>query len=411
LTARSVLRRNRDFRNLFAAELVMFGGDWFVMIPLLALLLERTGSGLWGGLVLAVDTGVIALVLPYAGTVADRVDRRKILLVANLASIGAVALLLLVRSAGTAWIALVALAAIAVAKAFYTPAASAALPNVVDPEDLPAANALAGSAWGTMLVVGASLGGLVSALVGPYACFVIAAGCLALSAMLVWRIRRPLQSPRTSPVTTRPFAAVLEATRHIRRHRRVAALVTVKSAVGLGNGVLTAFPLLAAVVFSVGPIGTGLLFAARGLGALVGPHLMRRVLGRPTWLLPALAVSMSVYGLAYIGVGLAPSFAVAVLLVVLAHLAGGANWVTSNYALQAEVPDALRGRIFATDMMLATLAISISQLTVAAMIDVVHVRLLIAGCGAVTLLYAIGWYVVTRIQAGRTSVACGEMTP
>src|SRR5687767_5050312 len=164
----SLLTRNRDFRNLFAAEMVMFGGDWFLMVPLLTLLPQLTGSGFWGGLALAVDTGVVALLLPYAGTVADRVDRRKIMLITNLASVGAALLLLFARSSTTAWVSLVGIAAVAVAKAFYSPAASAALPNVVDLEDLPTANAIAGSAWGTMLVVGASLGGIVSALVGPY---------------------------------------------------------------------------------------------------------------------------------------------------------------------------------------------------------------------------------------------------
>ena len=63
----------------------------------------------------------------------------------------------------------------------------------------------------------------------------------------------------------------------------------------------------------------------------------------------------------------------------------------SNYALQLEVPDELRGRVFATDMMLATLAIAVSLLVVGRFIDTVDLRVLIAACGAVTLLYAVGW--------------------
>ena len=56
-------------------------------------------------------------------------------------------------------------------------------------------------------------------------------------------------------------------------------------------------------MFAVGPLGTGLLFAARGLGALIGPLLLRRVLTHRTWLLPGLAISMVAYGLAYLGRG------------------------------------------------------------------------------------------------------------
>jgi MFS family permease len=392
----SVLTGNRSFRNLFLAELVVFGADWFVMVPLLVLLPHLTGSGVWGALVLAVDTGIVALLLPYTGTIADRFDRRKIMIAANVAALAGVLLLLGVRSAGTAWLALVAIGVVAVAKAFYSPAAQAALPNVLEPHELAAGNAVAGSAWGTMTVVGASLGGVLSTVAGPYACFWVAAVGLAMAAGLATRIRRPLQAPRDADrPAQRTWAAVREALGYIGHRPRVLALVTVKSAVGLGNGVLTVFPLLAGV-YGVGPLGAGLLFAVRGAGALVGPILMRRVLTRRAWLLPGLALSMSLYGLSYLGASVVRWFPLVLLLVFVAHFAGGSNWVISNFALQGEVPDHLRGRVFATDMMLATLAISVSQLAVAMVVDVVDERVVLAGCGLITVVYAIGWRIATR---------------
>lgn len=393
----SVLTRNRDFRYLFFAELVVFGGDWFALIPLVTLLQQLTGSGLPGALALATDTAVNALVLPFAGTVADRLDRRRIMLAATLGSMLAFSLLFAVRSPGLAWIGPVAIGLAATAKAFYTPAAGAALPNVVDAADLPAANALGGSAWGTMLVVGASLGGVLSAAFGPYVSFGITVVCLLLAAVLVWRVRRPMQADREAVVgPSRPLRAISESLVYIRRNPRVLSLVTVKSAVGLGNGVLGVFPVLATVVFAVGPIGTGLLFAARGLGALIGPLLLRRVLSHRSWLLPGLALSMGLYGLAYLGVAASPWFWLALVLVTVAHLAGGGNWVMSNYALQIEVPDTLRGRVFATDMMIATIAISVSLLFTGALVDHLDPRVLVATCGSLTLVYGIGWRLATR---------------
>ena len=80
----------------------------------------------------------------------------------------------------------------------------------------------------------------------------------------------------------------------------------------------------------------------------------------------------------------------------MAHFAGGSNWVLSNFALQGEVPDRLRGRVFATDLMLATFAVSVSQLAVAAVVDHVDERVVLASCGLVTLVYAIGWRIATR---------------
>jgi hypothetical protein len=90
-----------------------------------------------------------------------------------------------------------------------------------------------------------------------------------------------------------------------------------------------------------------------------------------------------------------PWFRLAVGLIIVAHAAGGGDWAMSNSALQAEVPDGLRGRVFATDVMIATVAISVSQLVVGGFVDRVGPQALIASCGAVTLAYSVGWRLVT----------------
>ncbi|MFI5889056.1 MFS transporter [Actinoplanes sp. NPDC051513] len=391
----SVVARNRDFRRLLGAELVVFGADWFVMVPLLVLLPDLTGSGVWGGLVLAADTGINALLLPFTGTIADRFDRRKILVIANVCAFLAALLLFAVRSAATAPLALVAIGAMSVAKAFYTPAASAALPNVVDTDDLPAANAISGSAWGTMTIVGASLGGVVGAVAGAYWSFAVTAALLLVAAVLNASVRRPLQAARAAGDAPPTWHALLEALRYIGARPRIRALVTVKSAAGLGNGVLIVFPLIA-TLHGVGTLGAGLLFAVRGFGALVGPFALSPVLHRRGWLLPCLALSMALYGAGYLAVSVTPWFPLVLVFVFVAHFAGGANWTLSNYALQGEVPDQLRGRVFATDLMLATLAITVSQLIATSVVDRVDERWILAGCGALTLTYAIGWRIATR---------------
>src|SRR5688500_7234164 len=153
------------------------------MVPLLVLLNRETGQGLWGGLALAVETGTVALLLPYAGTIADRFNRKHILIVSNLSALVAVGGLFLVRGPGAGPIALVALGALAAAKAFYTPAANAAVPNLADPADMGPAMAVNGTAWGTMTVVASSLGGLVTEWLSPYACFGLVAVSLVTSAL------------------------------------------------------------------------------------------------------------------------------------------------------------------------------------------------------------------------------------
>lgn len=392
-----LLRRERDFRRTFLSQLIALGGDWFAVIPLLVLLPDLTGSGLWGALVLTADTLVFALVAPYAGTVVDRLDRRRVMVVANLAGGAAALLLLLVRSSATAWIALVGMGLVAAAKAFAHPAGAAALPNLVEPDDLPVASVLSGASWGTMLAVGAALGGLVAGTLGPTACFLATAVLLWLAAWLVAGTTGPFTDPASQ---ARPLASaradVAEAAGYARRHRDVLALLTCKTGPAFGNGALSLFPLFGAAAFGLGPLGVGLMYSARGLGALIGPLLLRRRTTTPSALRPVLATSVAVMGLGYLALAVAPWFVLVLLLLVVAHAGGGANWILSTYGLQATVPDALRGRVFSADYTLATLVIAGSQVVFGTLSEVVPARELLAASGAVVLLYAGLWWAATR---------------
>lgn len=392
-----LLRDERDFRRVYVAQVISLGGDWFALIPLLTLLERLTGGGLWGGLVLAADTAVFALLSPYAGTVADRFDRRRTMVVADLVSAALVLLLLVVRSEATAWVALVAIGGIAAAKAFFTPASSAAIPNLVPREDLVRATVLGGAVWGTMLAVGAAAGGLAAVVVGERWCFVLDAASFVASAALVWRTTRPFSEARTEIATRSVRADIREAVHFARAEPRVRALLACKVGVGLGNGTLALFPLYATRVFSAGPLGAGLLYSARGVGALVGPFLMRRFVSRdPMLLWPVLATSMGLFGVSYLGFAVAPVFVVGFVAVTLAHLGGGANWVLSTYGIQAVVPDHVRGRVFSADYMLATGAITLSQVVAGVLSESVAVRVISAVLGVVVLGYALGWYTWTR---------------
>ena len=392
-----LLRRERDFRRAYAGQLIALGGDWFAIIPLLVLLPELTGTGVWGAAVLAVDTLVFALVGPYAGTVVDRLDRRRVIVVSNVVAGVAALLLLLVQSAATAWIALVAIGTVAAAKAFAQPAIAAALPNLVSREDLPTASVLSGASWGTMLAVGAGLGGLVSGTLGPEVCFALDAALLFGAAWLTGSTTRPFSDPSVPPRERRSVREdVGEALTYARRERPVLALLTCKAGPAFGNGALSLFPLFGAAAFGLGPLGIGLMYSARGLGALLGPLVTRRRATDVTRLYGLLACSMAVFGIGYLALAVAGQFWLVLVLLVVAHAGGGANWILSTFGLQATVPDALRGRVFSADYTLATLIIAGSQVVFGLLSDHVPARELLAASGAVVLLYSGCWYLATR---------------
>jgi predicted MFS family arabinose efflux permease len=395
----TLLRRNPAFGRLYAAQLASFAGDWFATVALLGLALEMTGSSAVAALVLALQTGGFAVAAPIAGIVADRFDRRRVLILADLARIPVALSFLLARDPETLWIAFVAVLLLAVGASVFEPTSSASLPNLVDPEDLPTANVLIGSAWGTMLAVGAALGGVVAATLGRDAAFIANAASFAISASLLFGIRTPLQQPREPDhgSATNPFDAITTTIAFARSRRTVAAFLLTKTSFGVGTGVVVLLAVFAQSVFDAGDAGIGLLFAARGLGALVGPFAARSLMGTDdAGLLRGIGWSFVALTVAYGLFPLAPGIIVAAALVFAAHCGGGAQWALSTLGLQRATPDAIRGRIFSVDYGLVTLVIACSTLLSGLLADVLGPRL--SAWTMVTLLAVAGisWYAFAR---------------
>ena len=151
------------------------------------------------------------------------------------------------------------------------------------------------------------------------------------------------------------------------------ALLAVKFGWGLAGGVLVLVPLLADGRFDAGEVGIGLLLAARGFGALVGPFVGRASLGEnDRRLFLTIGVALAVFGAGYALLGIVPSLLLALPAVALAHTGGGAQWMLSSYGLQKIVPDHIRGRIFAFDGMLVTLTFGTSSVLTGWLAEVVR---------------------------------------
>jgi predicted MFS family arabinose efflux permease len=393
----SLLRRNRDFRSLFFASVISLGGDWFLWVAINSLIYEATHKALYVGLAILAQEFAFFLASPVGGILADRLDRRKLMIVCDLArAIICVAFLLV--GPDRLWLAYVLLPLLASFAAPFDPAFSAATPNVVDPDDLPAANALNGSLWGTMLAVGAGLGGVVSGAFGADTAFLVDAVSFLVSAALLMSIRRRFSESRHE---TSEHPSAIEATRETwrfaRRDRRVLSLLAVKFGFGAAAGLLALIPVMALDVFKSGNVGFGLLMAARGVGALIGPFLGHRIAGPGhRRLFPAIGLSLGVFGLGYIALGAAPSLAIAAVTICVAHLGGGSQWMLSTYGLQVLVSDHIRGRIFGFDYMLVTLSLAVSAVVASAVADHIGAPITVTILGGVALIWAVVWLVLTR---------------
>jgi MFS family permease len=407
----SLLRRNRAFRRLFFASVISLGGDWFLFVAIGGLILDVTDSATSVGLAILCQELAFFVASPFAGALADRLDRRKLMIGCDVAR-AVICIGFLAVGHDTIWLAYPLLALLAVFAAPFDPASSAAIPNVVTPQDLPIANALGGSLWGTMLAIGAAVGGVVATVWGADAAFLLDGASFVLSALLLSGIEVPFAEPGTEQVTEHPgvVEATRETIRYARRDHRVLALIGVKGGFGLAAGVLALIPIFGKRVFDAGDIGFGFLMAARGVGALIGPFIGHRLAGRDhERLLPAIGASLALFGVSYIALGLAPTLLIAAGTILLAHLGGGSQWVLSTYGLQRIVPDHIRGRIFAFDFALVTLSLALSSYVASLFADHLGPRQAAFILGGVALAWAAAWWFLSR-NVRRTPIfeGCGE---
>ncbi|HEX8255810.1 MAG TPA: MFS transporter [Thermoanaerobaculia bacterium] len=392
-----LLRENRDFRLLYFATLISLGGDWFLTVALLDLVLQLTGSATLVSLMLLFQTLPVFLFTPHAGHLIDRVDRRKLMIGVDLLRIVACLLPLLARTPEMLPFAYAGVFLIAVGSAYFEPASQAALPNIVRSEDLAAANVLMGSTWGTMLTAGAAIGGAVTTLFGRDTSFVVDAISFAVSALLLRSMRVPFSESRDATAHVVPpfFESLRETFRFARAHPRILGLLTVKSGYGLGAGVVAMLGVFGREVFLAGAWGIGLLFAARGLGALFGPFLLRAAIRTDDARYRAIAFCVLAFGVGYAALAISTTLPAGFAAILFAHLGGGAAWQISTYGLQRETPDHIRGRIFSVDYGLVTLTMAISGLIAGIAADRFGATTGTLAVASVCLVFGVVWALST----------------
>ncbi|KGA05251.1 MAG: hypothetical protein GM46_11650 [actinobacterium acAcidi] len=351
---------------VFGAQIVSYLGDWFAFVALAGLVEDVTDSRFLVSLVLVSMTIPGLFMSPVAGSFADRFDRRKILIVVSILQAFA-ALLLLLHSAAGIWITFVAQCLIAALASFVGPSTSASVPNLVDnDDDLRKTNALFGSTWGTMLAVGAALGGVFAAVFGRNAAFIANAVSFVVAALLFAGVKRPMQSERTQNSNkgrVRPIADMKEAINVAKKDPVILALLCSKMTFAVGAGIVSQLAVLASNVFNVGDSGRGLLIGVRGIGSGLGPIIGARIAGRDmAKLLKVCGYAGIVFAVCYVGAALSPFIGMAAVFIALAHLSGGAQWTLSTLGLQMEAPDHVRGRVMAGDMAMVNTMIGFTSI-------------------------------------------------
>jgi len=403
-----LLRDNRNFRLLWLAQVISELGDWFYSLAVYNLLLELTHNRAQSvGFAVVLQVLPNALTAPTAGVVNDRISRRTIMIAADAARFLIVLGMLAVRTPGIVWLVYPLLLLETIGAAFFEPAHSSVIPNIVPAADVLPANALSSITWSFCLAVGASLGGVVAVLFGRDTVFLLNAVSFLASAYFIRRMQfdepHAAGHPPLHPRDLVDFRPVLEGWRYMRADARRFATVFVKGGIGFlgANNVL--LPILGQRVFPArlagldparaAVLGMSLLMGARGCGALLGPLISTRWAGsHHSRLRSGIFVGFLLASAGYLLLGTAGSLPVAALTVILAHAGSSTNWVFSTTLLQIYTDDRFRGRVFAADYGFCMLGISVSSYLAGLAIDLgIGARTFAIVVGCVMLIPAAVW--------------------
>ena len=370
-----LLKRNPNFRYLWWGNVVSLLGDWFNLIASAALVTELTNSGVAISYLFLVRFLPQFLFSPLAGVIADRYDRRKIMIAADLLRAVTVLGFLLIRSADQLWLFYLLTAIQFMLSAMFVPARSAALANVVAQKDLVTANALDSFTWSTMLALGAFLGGIVAAIFGNQTAFVMDALTFVLSAWLISRIVMPRRERAAVPQQDN-WLEFVEGLRYLWHVPVLLVISLVKAAGSFVWGAINVvevsyadhvYPLSGTALGQWLPVedgGTatlGLIYVVSGLGTGLGPLFMRRWLGDSTKrLLTGISIGFLLTAVGITMLGQVSTLSAFLASTFVRTVGTGTIWVFSAVLLQMLIPDKVRGRVFAFEFAVLTLTQSLS---------------------------------------------------
>jgi MFS family permease len=332
-----------NYRRYYGGQSISMIGTWMQMTAQAWLVLSLTHSSTWLGVVVALQTLPVLILGPYGGVIADRVDKRKLMIVLQSAmGVQALALgLLTVSGVVTVWEIGVLAALLGLNNAFENPARQSFMLELVGPEHLRNAVSLNSVLVNVARTIGPAVAGVLIATVGDGVCFLVNAGSfVAVVASLITMERRTLSPTQPTP---RARGQLREGLRYVRTTPQLAVPLIMMGVAGcLTYEFQVTLPVMADRGLNVGATGFGFMTASMGLGAVVG-GLMVAARGK-TGLRP-LVLAASGFAVAMTMATLAPDLALELVALAFAGAASISFMSTGNSTLQLNSAPEMRGRV------------------------------------------------------------------
>ncbi|MEV7013891.1 MFS transporter [Streptosporangium sp. NPDC051022] len=343
----SPLRDSRDFRLLFASGMITMFGTFLTMVALPLQMMELTGSQLAVGLISAAEFVPMVVCGLWGGAIADALDRRKIILLTEIA-LCAAALLLTVNALlpePQVWVLYVAGALSAGLAGLQRPSLEALMPRVVRHDQLGAAAALTGFRWNLGAIVGPGLSGLIAAVFGVAFAYGLDVVTFLVSLILLWLVRVPPQSEDAPPASMKALA---EGVRYAVRRPDLMGTYLVDIAAMVFAFSTALYPFLAKELGA--PQAVGLFFSASAVGSLIASvtsgwtnRVHRQGLG--------VIVAALVWGVAVAAAAVMPTVWGIFACLALAGAADMISGIFRSTIWNQTIPDELRGRLAGIELL------------------------------------------------------------
>jgi len=291
------------------------------------------------------------LALP-GGHVADRRDRRKILLVCHLGIATCAAILAAMALSGHRGLLpiYVVLGMLGTIRAFSGPAGQAFMPNLVDRKDLERAVALGSSSWQLAMIAGPSLGGVLYAATGRAGIVYVACSVMALLAFAsVLAIGQPPVSAEVKRREPATWSTLIAGVRYVWSNRPILGAISLDLFAVLLGGAVALLPIFARDMLHTGPWGLGMLRSAPAVGAATVAFLLASFpLRRRAGIIMLACVLL--FGIATIVFGMSKNFAVSLIALVILGASDMISVVVRSTLIQTRTPDEMRGRVGAVNL-------------------------------------------------------------
>jgi MFS family permease len=396
LTDRTVLPavlRNRDFNLYWTGVVASQIGTRGTVAANFYQVYELTDSIAYTGLVGAAQAVALLVLSPLGGALADRVDRRRLLQVAQAVAMvvaGVLAWLTLTGRA-EAWHVVLSVVLTTAAATFDQPARQALIPALVPRSQIAQAIALLNPSRELAILVGPLMAGLLITAGGPGLMYLVDALTYALLVAILAVLRIPTLVPDEQLRSV--FGSIMDGARYIRRRPLIYTLMGLDLSATVFSAYRVLLPALAVDVLHVGSTGYGVLSSAPSAGALLATYVVFRTVERSERQGRVLLASTALYGVAALLLAHSPTFLLAVLAAGLLGAFDAMATTIRHAAVQIDTPDEIRGRVTAFYQMSSRGGPAIGDVVVGAFAGVVGpVVALTVGAFGPILVAASFWF-------------------